>query len=235
MYDSYLISKNNDNSLSVREKAEEFGVNQMNSQELIMLILGSGVKDNPIEKLSKKVLYEIEKNQNDSLYERLSKIKGMGKGKISIICASIELGKRIFNTKKRIIKTPEDLIPLVQHYALEYVEHFICISLNGAHEVINIHEISKGNNNTAIVQPRDVFSALVIDRACAVIFVHNHPSGNVTPSQPDINMTERLIEAGKLIGVQVLDHIIISENKYFSFANEDIFSKIQNKLNKLLI
>lgn len=234
MYNDYLVSKKNDNTLSVREKAENYGIDQMNTQELVILILGSGVKDNPIEKLSKKVLTEIEKNQTDTLFSRLSKIKGMGKSKTFEICSAIELGKRLYNTKRKIIRTPDDIVPLVQHYALEYVEHFICISLNGAREVINIHEISKGNSNSAIIQPRDIFSVLMIDHASATIFVHNHPSGNVTPSDADENMTERLIEAGKLIGVQVLDHIIISENKYFSFANEDLLSKIQNKLVKLI-
>ena len=201
----------------IREKLERYGIDFMSLQELIMLILGSGIKDFPVEKISQKVTYE-------SLFSRLLKIKGVGKSKASLICASVELGKRIYNSSKKKITTPDDIIPLVNHYTLEKVEYFLAISLNGNHEVIKIREISKGSSNSAIIQPREVFSDLLADSAAAVIFVHNHPSGNVTPSIQDIDLTKRLIQGGEILGIKTLDHIIISTDCYFSFTAEKILS-----------
>ena len=116
---------------------------------------------------------------------------------------------------------------MVNHYTLEKVEYFLAISLNGNHEVIKIREISKGSSNSAIIQPREVSSDLLADSAAAVIFVHNHPSGNVTPSMQDIDLTKRLLQGGEILGIKTLDHIIISTDCYFSFTSEGILSELQ--------
>ena len=212
----------------IREKLERYGIDFMSLQELIMLILGSGIKDYPVEKISQKVTYEIMRKCSESLFSRLLKIKGVGKSKASLICASVELGKRIFNASKKKITTPNDIIPLVNHYTLEKVEYFLAISLNGNHEVIKIREISKGSSNSALIQPREVYSDLLADSAAAVIFVHNHPSGNVTPSMQDIDLTKRLIQGGDILGIKTLDHIIISTDCFFSFTSEGILSELKD-------
>ncbi len=211
----------------IREKLEKYGIDFMSLQELIMLILGSGIKDFPIEKISQLVTYEIMRKCPESLFTRLQQIKGVGKTKASIICASVELGKRIFNSSKKKITSPDDIIPLVNHYTLEKVEYFLAISLNGNHEVIKIREVSKGSSNSAIIQPREIFSDLLIDSAAAVIFVHNHPSGNVQPSPQDINLTQRLLQASEILGIKTLDHIIITSNCYFSFTSEGLLTDLQ--------
>lgn len=225
MYNNLYNYQRNGEQPEIRERMERFGVDIMSIQELIMLILGSGVKDCPVEKISQKVAYEIMKKSDDNLYFRLLKIKGVGKSKASVICASVELGKRINNHTKRKISMPDDIIPLVNHYSLEKVEYFLTLSLNAAHEVIKIREVSKGSSNSALIQPREVFSDLIKENATAVIFVHNHPSGNVKPSVQDIEITKRLIKGGNILGIKVLDHIIISTDCFFSFTSEGIIKE----------
>ncbi len=225
MYNNLYHYQRNGNQPEIREKLERYGIDIMSVQELVMLIIGSGIKDYPVEKISQKVAYEIMSKSQENLFIRLQKIKGVGKSKASLICASVELGKRIFKNTKRKISTPEDLIPLVNHYTLEKVEYFIAISLSAAHEIINIREIAKGGTNSAMIQPREVFSDLLCDNAVAVIFVHNHPSGNVTPSLADIDLTKRLVKGGEILGIKTLDHIIIGTDNYFSFTAEGMLNE----------
>lgn len=226
MYNKFYNYQRNGNQPEIREKLERYGIDIMSVQELVMLILGSGIKNYPVEKISEKVTYEIMSKSPEKLLSRLQKIKGIGKSKASLICASVELGKRIFNSTKCKITSPEDLIPLVKHYTLEKVEYFIAVSLNGAHEIIEIKEICKGSSNKAVIQPREVFSELLYQNAAAVIFVHNHPSGNTEPSPADIEITQRLIKGSEILGIKTLDHIIIGVKNYFSFTAEGILKEL---------
>ena len=212
--------------LNVREKFEEKGISEITTQELIMLILGSGIKGCPIEELAWKVLVALDFRDSDELYEHLRKIKGMGKTKAISICACLELGKRLESTSKKFIKTSSDVVPLVNHYALESTEYFICISLNSRNEIIKISEICKGSANVTRINPKDVFSQILKDNGNAAIFVHNHPSGNVTPSQNDLELTKSFISAGFLLGIPILDHIIIGLDAYYSMADSGVLEKL---------
>ena len=160
-----------------------------------------------------------EKNEQN---EHLRKIKGMGKTKAISICACLELGKRLESNSKKFVKSSSDVVPLVNHYALEQVEYFICITLNARNEVVKISEICKGGANVARINPKDVFSQILKDNCSAAIFVHNHPSGNTTPSSNDIDLTKHLLEAGKLLGISILDHIIIGLDSYFSMSDSGV-------------
>ncbi|MGP1587901.1 MAG: RadC family protein [Treponemataceae bacterium] len=219
-----------ENQPMVREKFFEMGIKKITNHELLMLILGSGVKGCPIEQLAEEVLDVLEFRNSEDLFSHLCTIKGMGKSKASTICACMELGKRLCSQSKKCIKEPADVIPMVRHYALENVEYFICITLNAAGEIITLREISKGASNSAQIQPREVFTQVLKDQGAAVIFVHNHPSGNVTPSREDLELTGRLVKGGKILGIPTLDHIIISLNDYFSFAGNNLIKKFEKNL-----
>ena len=117
----------------------------------------------------------------------------------------------------RNIKTPEDLIPFVTHYTLTKQEHFLSVMLSGANEIIDIHVASVGTVNYTVVHPREIFSLAVKENASSLILCHNHPSGSVTPSNEDIETTKRLVDAGEIIGIPVIDHLILTQDSHFSF------------------
>jgi len=217
--------------LSVREKFDEQGIAHITNQELIMLILGSGIKDCPIDRLSWQVLNALDFKDSDELYDHLRKIKGIGKNKAKTMCACVELGKRLGSRNKKAIHCSTDVIPLVNHYSFESVEYFLCITINAANEFIKIHEISKGSTNSARIHPKEVFLQVLHDNGNAVIFVHNHPSGNTNPSSQDIHLTKMLMKGAKIIGIPILDHIILGSNGYFSMADSKLLQRIENEVN----
>ena len=205
----------------IREKVLKNGLEFATNKELIMLLLGNGTKENPIEKLAGKVIDKIHKQKNN-LIEDLQKIEGIGPSKAIIIGAAIEFGRRQNAHREKQILQPSDIIPYIQHYAIQKQEHFICITLNGAHEIIEIHPVSIGTINETMVHPREVFSNAIKDRATAIIICHNHPSENCNPSNNDIKTTKRLLEASNFLGIQLLDHIILTTRGYFSFLENNM-------------
>jgi DNA repair protein RadC len=116
------------------------------------------------------------------------------------------------------IRSAKDVVPLVSHLANRQQEHFLTVSLNGAHEVIASRVVTVGLANSTQIHPREVFAEAISDRACAIIAAHNHPSGDLSPSTEDLAVTERLTQAGGILGIRLLDHIIFSANGFFSFA-----------------
>ena len=124
-------------------------------------------------------------------------------------------------TEKTIkITAPTQILPFIEKYRNRKQEEFIVITLNGGHEVIRVRSISKGLINRTLVHPREVYRMAIKDNAAAIILTHNHPSGNFTPSHEDIELTKRMISAGKIIGIEVLDHIVIARRGYYSFLEE---------------
>lgn len=141
------------------------------------------------------------------------------------IKAALDLAKRLKTTqapKTPIISSPDAAAELFDHIKYERVEYFLAAYLNTKNHVIKIETISIGSLNATIVTPREVFAAAIAHRASAVIVAHNHPSGDPTPSRPDIDMTKQLIDAGNIIGIDVLDHIIIGHNGYTSFKDQGL-------------
>jgi DNA repair protein RadC len=119
------------------------------------------------------------------------------------------------------IKTPADVPPLVAAYRKKRQEHFLVITLNGAHGVIRVRSVTKGIANRTLTHPREVFYPAIIDNAVAVILAHNHPSGRAEPSENDDEITCRMIECGKLLGIPVLDHVIVAKEGYYSYKEND--------------
>lgn len=210
----------------VREKILGYSINEISDIELIMALLGNGKKGVPISKLAEKVLQVLNTKTHDELKDSLMKIKGMGPGKTALILSALEVGKRFFCEPKTRIKSVEDVVPLIQIYGLRKQEHFICITLNGANDVISVKVISIGLLNKSLIHPREVFLSAIEDRAAAIIVAHNHPSGNLEPSKDDWDCTQRLLDVSKILGIPLLDHLIVSKNGYYSFFdNSELFKK----------
>jgi DNA repair protein RadC len=201
----------------VREKVLENGVASASDSELVMLLLGSGGKNLPVTKLAKKVLNTLVSCNPEDTVDALMKVKGMGPGKTLIIAAAIELGRRLNAHTLAPIKKPSDIVPFVQHYAMQPTEHFICVTLNGAHEILQIHPVTAGTVNRTLIHPREIFIDAIKERAFAIILCHNHPSGSCRPSKEDIETTNRLYQASKVLGIHILDHLILTRTGFYSF------------------
>lgn len=199
-----------------------YGITYPFDFELIMLILGAGTKNIPIESLSKQIVEILDSCENYNVIDNLLKIKGMGESKVLAITAALELGKRRNSHIKVPIKKPQDVIPFVRNYAMSNKELFIVITLNGGHEIIQSHVISIGTINKTLVHPREIFTVAVKENASAIMVCHNHPSGNCQPSSEDIETTRLLLDASEIMGIPILDHIIICADKYFSFIEHKL-------------
>jgi len=212
-----------------REKLLKYGVSSLSNAELIAVIIRTGhLEDNAID-LANRIL-SLDSSGIGYLsqvtVEELTKINGVGYCKAAQIVAAIELGKRISSRSadaRLKVDSPIVIVELLME-EMRYLnkEHFKVVLLNTKNQIISIEEISIGNLNSSIVHPREVFNIAIKRSANSIILVHNHPSGDSTPSKEDISITHRLIDAGNIIGIKVLDHIIIGDNNYVSLKQRDI-------------
>lgn len=203
-----------------REKLIKKGVSYLSDPELIAIMLGSGIKGKGIVKLSEEIVKKIDEEGYETDIENFMKITGIGKAKSATLAAAFEFSRRRMLPSPKKISKPQDIISAVNHYADRRQEYFLCLSLNGAHEINHIRVVSVGLVNRALVHPREVFAEPIHDRAAAVICAHNHPSGNTEPSREDKEVTKILKKSGEILGIALLDHIIFSEKSYYSFAEE---------------
>ena len=206
----------------VREKALEHGLSFMFDEELIMMILGSGTRQIPVEILAEKITEVLDDSEADEVVENLLSVKGMGQSKALAVGAALELGRRRSNHLRAPIKKPEDIIPFVRNYAVSEKEHFLVVTLNGGHEIIQIHVVSLGILNRTLIHPREVFSTAIKENAAAIIVCHNHPSGNCYPSEEDVVVTKNLLDVSVVMGIELLDHVIVSRESYYSFAEHKL-------------
>lgn len=206
-----------------REKLIQYGAETLSNTELLAILIGSGTKEVSAIMLANRILAlegEGISYLTNCLPEELSDIPGMGMAKSCQIIAAIELGKRIATKpkgKKINIKSPDEVASLfIEEMRYLKKEYFKVLLLNTKNEIIMIENISIGSLNSSVVHPREVFCTAIKKSACSIIAVHNHPSGNPMPSQTDIDITKRLMEAGELLGIKVLDHLIIGDGTYIS-------------------
>lgn len=204
-----------------RERLLSKGPHALRDHELLAVLIGSGTAGYDVFSLARIVLQRLELSNYSCSPSELLQIPGMGPARAAQIAAAVELGRRVMVPRNFRIRQPADAVPLLWHYADRRQEHFIVIALNGAHEVDTVRIVSVGLVNRTLVHPREVFSDAVKDRAAAIIVAHNHPSGNVQPSGEDRAVTETLVEAGNILGIQVLDHIIFSPSGHYSFREHD--------------
>jgi len=206
----------------IREKTLKYGLAYPLDEELIMLILGSGSRLMPVEIMAKKMVDTLNRSNQDEIVTNLLTLKGVGQGKALAVAAALELGKRRCCHLGAHISTPEDIVPFVRHYAMCQQEHFLAVTLNGGHDIIQIHVVSVGTVNRTMIHPRDVFGEAIRENAAAVILCHNHPSGRCDPSKEDIETTNELLDAARILGIPILDHIIIDCENYFSFMEHGL-------------
>jgi len=189
----------------------------LSDMELLAILIGKGTKDRDVLALSRQLIKVVDQKGLELTVEDILDIKGIGTAKAALIVAALEFVRRRVKEEGVRIQSPVDVVPLIQHYANRKQEHFISISLNGANEVMNIRVVTIGLIDKSHVHPREVFADILVERASAVIVAHNHPSGSLTPSREDMAVTKQLKEAGDLLGIKLLDHIIFSRRGYYSF------------------
>ncbi|MCK4311404.1 MAG: DNA repair protein RadC [Candidatus Cloacimonetes bacterium] len=204
-----------------REKLLEKGAHSLNDKELLAVILGKGTQKLDIISIAKKIIKIIDQKGLELSPDDLMNIEGIGEAKASLVLAAFEFVRRRIKPEGLKIKFPADVLPLIQHFADRKQEHFLCVSINGANEVMNVRVVSIGLINKSHVHPREVFADVIAERASAIIIAHNHPIGELTPSNEDREITKRIKEAGKILGINLLDHIIFNDKGYYSFTEND--------------
>jgi DNA repair protein RadC len=205
-----------------REKLQAKGPEALSDLELLAILLGSGTKDSDVLTVAGRILKAIDGGNETVSLDKLQEIEGVGPAKASLIAAALEFARRRIRPEGLRISFPPDVLPLIRHFADRRQEHFICVSLNGANEVIATRVVSVGLVNKTQVHPREVFADPITDRASAVIVAHNHPSGSLEPSPEDHDITVRLKSAGEILGIRFLDHIIFNQKGYYSFLEKGL-------------
>jgi DNA repair protein RadC len=201
-----------------REKLEKYGVEKLSDREILAIVLGAGIKGCNVVELSQKVLKVISKIGIDEITTKnLLEIKGLGKTKSAQIISSLELGRRLLRNKKvELIMSPKDVWEKMEDLRDSKKEHFVVFYLDTRNQIIKREVISVGTLNASLIHPREVFEPAIRYSTAQIIISHNHPSDVTEPSEEDISISKRLIEAGKILGIEVLDHIIVSKSGYKS-------------------
>lgn len=212
-----------------QEKLMTLGTASLSNAELMAVIIRTGQGNETAIELSRRLLNKDKRGIGylaDASVKDLTEIRGIGDCKASQILAALELGKRLRRMgvfDKVRVTSPEVVANLVmEEMKFLQKEHFNIVILDTKNQIISIENISIGTLNASIVHPRDVYKAAIQKNGNAIILVHNHPSGDVTPSNEDINITKRLVEAGNLMGIKVLDHLIIGYETYLSMKEKNL-------------
>jgi DNA repair protein RadC len=183
----------------------------------LAVLLGKGTPGMDVMKLAAKLARVIDAKGLGVQADDLREFDGVGDAKATLVLAALEFARRRIKPEGAKIETPADLLPHVRHYADRKQEHFLCASINGANEILNIRVVSIGLVDRTPVHPREVFAEALADRASAIVVAHNHPAGGLEPSPADIEVTKQLKAAGVVMGIALLDHIIFNRTGYFSF------------------
>ena len=214
-----------------RERLVRYGVESLSLQELLALIISRGVKGESVINISQKLIATFGSliKISEASIEELEMIKGLGLAKICQLKACFEISKRLTKdenlniNKGVIIKSPKDLAPLLKGKIINFhKEHFIVTSLDSRNKIISIDIISIGTLNSSLIHPRETFESAIRNHAAGIIISHNHPSGELKPSGDDLVVTDNLVKSGKLLGIEIVDHIIFSKKGYFSFKEKNI-------------
>jgi DNA repair protein RadC len=209
-----------------REKLIKKGVTGLHKEELLAIILRTGIKGKSALRVANDILKKYgDRKLMDVSYQELRNIRGVGPTKAVQIIAAIELGRRLFKNKtekEAYINSPEDVLKEIDHIRENKKENFICLYLDTRNKLIYKETVSIGTLNANLVHPREVFEPAVRNLAAQVILVHNHPSGDSEPSEDDLEITKRLTESGKILGIEVIEHIIVTKGGFLSFKEKNL-------------
>ncbi|WP_438347116.1 RadC family protein [Paenibacillus sp. FA6] len=211
-----------------RERMMQYGADALSHAELLAILLRTGSHKESAIHLAQRIMNQVGSIRNlvDLSIDELTQIKGIGNAKAVQLKAAIELGQRLVKSRMGdtvTIRSPRDAVDLLNEQ-LRYLqkEHFVCLFLNTKNHVIAQETLSMGSLNASIVHPREVFRAAIKCSSASIVCAHNHPSGDPTPSPEDISLTSRLVEAGHIIGIEVLDHVIIGDGDFVSLKEQGL-------------
>lgn len=210
------------------EKLKKYGVDSLSNVELLAILIGSGTKDKNALEISEQILDDefCGKLLLYATIEELMRVKGIHIAKASRILSGLELGRRLgkIDRYEQISYNNPDSVAeyFYNHYQDSSTEEFVILILDSKNKLIALDSVSKGTINSTLVHPREVFKNAIKKSANSIILVHNHPSGDPTPSDEDISITKRLKSCGEIIGINVLDHIIVGANRHISLRERNI-------------
>ena len=200
-----------------REKLQTKGSASLSDYELLMAIIGSGNAQADVSKIARDVGRLLQQKSSELTYEDLISIKSLGPAKAAQLMAGFELWRRQFEVSERpIIDSADKAVQLLSDIRTRKQEYFVCLSLDGANHLIAKRIITIGTLTSSLIHPREVFADAITDRAASIIVAHNHPSGNIEPSDADRQVTERLLSASTILGIKLNDHIIVTAHSYAS-------------------
>jgi DNA repair protein RadC len=199
-----------------REKLLSKGEASLSDAELLAVLLGSGTKRYSVLDLAAKILQAAGGQLANVDTKTLTAVSGVGSAKACQVIAAMELGRRHLSRRRTVIRDAEDALPYLAGIRNEKQEHFVCLSLNGANEVLATRTVTVGLLDSNQVHPREVYADPITDRAASILCAHNHPSGTLEASSEDLAITRRLVSAGDLLGIRVLDHLIVTSEGFLS-------------------
>ncbi|MCP1125351.1 DNA repair protein RadC [Bacillus sp. 3103sda1] len=209
-----------------RERLLLEGASSLSNIELLAILLRTGSKEESVLTLANRILHHFDglRMLKDATIEEMTSIHGVGMAKASQLIAAFELGRRMVRLEyqnRYSIRNPEDCARyMMEEMRFLQQEHFVCLYLNTKNQVMHRQTVFIGSLNASIVHPREVFKEAFRRAAASIICLHNHPSGDPAPSREDIEVTKRLVECGKIIGIEILDHIIIGDHKFVSLKDK---------------
>lgn len=203
-----------------RERLEDMGPRSLGDAELLAVVLNTGARGRGVLDLAGDLLELLDRCGGVPSPGELSRLRGMGRSRACAVAAMLEFGRRRWGAQGRLAGGPADVFDLVRHYADRRQERFISVSMNGAHEVLAVRVVTVGLVNRTIVHPREVFADMLQDRATAFAVAHNHPSGKLSPSPEDDEITDRLLKSSGILGLHFIDHLIFSRTGFYSYRND---------------
>lgn len=207
-----------------RERLARCGAEGLRDDELLAVILGTGYRGRGVLEVARAILRVHDAEELVAMdAARLRRLKGIGRVKAGVLIAAFELARRGLHKGlgvQPIVSCPADAVPLLTDMKDQRKEHFMCLYLNARNQVMHKEVISIGSLSASIVHPREVFQVAVAHTSASIILAHNHPSGDVTPSREDLELTRRLVEAGHIMGIEILDHIILCADEFLSLKEQ---------------
>jgi DNA repair protein RadC len=205
-----------------REKLRSKGASALSDFELLEVVIGSGGRGNDVSMIARQVQKQLRKGVASLNYESLLTIKGVNEATASKLLAALELAKRHLVRDVEPLQSLHDILTRLDDIRTKKQEYLVCLSLDGGQRLVAQRIITIGTLDSLLAHPREIFADAIADRAASVVIAHNHPSGDTTPSQKDISLTQQLVAAGQLLGITLRDHIIVTKTEYFSFRQHHL-------------